>query len=366
MGIIERDLFKDITGTLFVVLSILTMVFAVSVLLHVLKYVAAGLLGPDVLLPMIGYKLLGKSGLIIPPIFFFAVLWVVSRMYRDNEITALHAAGYSQLRLHVVIFLLGLPFALFVAWMMTSVLPWAKFNDNVLRLEGQRRVDVNNLKPRQFHTVGDTGVVLFAGAQATGERGLVDVFVQDSQLGKLGLVRAQRAYQVTDGTSGERHIVFVKGRRYQGEPGEPGYAIGEFDEYIMRVPMPDSGAFERRRSARPSLELIRSADIADRAEFHARLSSVIAVSVFGVLGVALARSGPRSDIYGRMALAVAIYFSYVNLQQVALAWMRKGITPEWLGVWWVSLIMLLISALIILSDSHWLNRRINAWRVGRP
>ena len=90
----------------------------------------------------------------------------------------------------------------------------------------------------------------------------------------------------------------------------------------------------------------------------------MAVMVFAFLAVPLARTRPRQDIYGRIALAVLIYFVFINLQRVAERWMEQSITPAWLGLWWVAASLAGIAGLITLIDSPWLAGRIRALRRG--
>jgi lipopolysaccharide export system permease protein len=33
--------------------------------------------------------------------------------------------------------------------------------------------------------------------------------------------------------------------------------------------------------------------------------------------------------------AVLIFFVYINLLIAGKTWIEKGVTPEWLGLWWV-------------------------------
>ena len=87
---------------------------------------ASGALSTDVLLLVVGLELVRALGLIIPPAFFFSVLWVLGRMYRDSEMVALAASGFGHARIFRAVLLAAFPLALLVAVLVMEVLPWAK------------------------------------------------------------------------------------------------------------------------------------------------------------------------------------------------------------------------------------------------
>ena len=51
---------------------------------------------------------------------------------------------------------------------------------------------------------------------------------------KLGVIVAKRGYQET-ADNGDRFLVLLNGRRYEGVPGTPEYRVFEFERYAMRV-----------------------------------------------------------------------------------------------------------------------------------
>jgi lipopolysaccharide export system permease protein len=186
--------------------------------------------------------------------------------------------------------------------------------------------------------------------------------VQDRQQGELGVVLASKAFQTVDEVTGERFIVLKNGARYVGVPGQADYAIARFEEYAIRAPSLDLADFSLRPNALPSALLWASDDLRARTELQVRLGAPLAVMVFAVLAVPLARSQPRKDIFGRIVMAVLVYFVFMNMQRVAEQWMEVGATPAWLGMWWVPLAMLGVAGIVILLDSHWLAARLRLHR----
>jgi len=92
----------------------------------------------------------------------------------------------------------------------------------------------------------------------------------------------------------------------------------------------------------------------------------LALLAFGVLAVPLARSPPRSGVYGRLIFAVLIYFTFMNMQHIAEKWLEDGVLPGWMGMWWLPVLMVLVAGLIMLVDSNWFALRRRRWAAGRP
>ena len=63
---------------------------------------------------------------------------------------------------------------------------------------------------------------------------MANVFVNSTQHGKLGVMVAQRGFQET-AANGDRFLVLLNGRRYEGAPGSAEYKIIEFERYAMRI-----------------------------------------------------------------------------------------------------------------------------------
>ena len=73
--------------------------------------------------------------------------------------------------------------------------------------------------------------------------------------------------------------------------------------------------------------------------------------VFAVLSIPLSRASPRKGMAGRIIIAILIYFIYFNLQALSGSWMGKGVTPVWMGRWWVHLLMLGIAGFLMMRET---------------
>ena len=361
---IDRLLFREVFKALGLIIAVLVIILLANSLVHLLGKVAAGSVSQDVLFALVGLELLKIVGFMIPPAFFFSILWVLGRMYRDSEMIAVEAAGVSTFRVFRSFFIAAVPLAVGVLWLVMYVLPWAKSYTLLLKAEQKASGEITGLRAGRFNEFSRGDVVVFAEA-ASLEEGLKGLFVQHRQHGKIGIVTAERAHIVRDEEADARYVVLVDGRRYEGRPGFGDYSIGEFAEYGLKIPKADLSQQGVPESAKSWRTLWASDEPAERAEFQYRLSFPLAVLTFVLVSVPLARSLPREGVYGRLGLAVVVYFVFMNLLRLGQHWMETETTPPWLGVWWVPFLMALVAGLLLFFDSMWFAGRWRRWRNGR-
>ena len=364
MSIIDRFILREVLKTLTVIILILLVVIFANQMVKLLGKVAGGALQSDLLLSLTGYQIIRVIPRLIPAAFFFALLWVLASMYRDNEMTALYSSGVSITRIYRAALFSALPIGLVTAVFSLYWVPWANTGVQQIKQQPKDMNDIGIIRPARFNAFRQGEVVVYAETQSADGKQLQQIFMQDQQQGKQGIVVAEQAYISTDSATNEQYVVLKQGRRYAGTPGTAEYSISTFGEYALRIPATETAPLNLQIAAQSSQQLWQTDNLYARAELQYRLSLPMAVMVFAFLAVPLARTRPRQDIYGRIALAVLIYFVFINLQRVAERWMEQSITPAWLGLWWVAASLAGIAGLITLIDSPWLAGRIRALRRG--
>lgn len=360
-SVIDRLLFKETAKVLIIIVAILILLVFSNIFVKILGQVASGAIKQEVVFAFASIYVLKTLGLIIPPAFFLSILLVLGRMYRDGEITALESAGVGPLRLYRAFFLSAIPLSIFVGWLVLSVLPWGKGYIDQLKDAGENEVSLAIFQAGKFIESNRGNLVVFTEAITNDGLGLQGVFVQDRQNNQLGLVTAEQAYQRTDPETGEQFVILEDGQRYQGLPGSYEYSVGEFDEYAFRLPESELGGSKESLSTQSWQTLWQSDQLKAKAELQYRLSFPLAIFAFTLVSVPLARSLPRQGVYGRLSIAIVIYFVFVNLQRVAENWMADGVTPSWLGMWWLPLTIMLIAMAIIYYDKLKFERRLPAF-----
>ena len=332
---------------------VISLLVGSQIFMRYLGKVASGMMAHDVVLTMVGMQLIRELGVIAPPAFFFAILSNLGRMYRDSEMTALFAGGISRFRVFRAYAWLIIPLMLLTAWLTMGLSPWVKQTLQEYKTVQKDNADIVNLGAGKFNESNKGELVFYVEELNESRSVMKNIFVQHRKLGKLGLVKAEKGYQYADDKTGDIFIVMLNGYRYEGNPGDHTYVVTRFDKYAVRIDKAnDKNDVMVTTSMKPTIELLRQeASRWDLVEFQERLSAPISVLVFAILSIPLSRSSPKKGMAGRIFIAILIYFIYFNLQAVSGGWMYKGVTPFWMGRWWVHLVMLAIAGYLMMRDS---------------
>ncbi len=354
--LIDRYLIREVVKVLLAITCILLLILTTNLFVKYLAKVAGGLISANVLFSLLGLQVIRLIPLVVPPAFFIAILFTVGRMYRDNEMTAIACCGIGSWRIFRSLFMFVIPLAVFVGYMSLEVTPWTQRMVYDLKEIQKDSAELAGIVPGRFNEYSKGDLVVYVGSISDSDEKMHNIFVQNRQHGELGLIKADTGYQYVDRESGGHYVVLEDGRRYEGNPGQADFSVQTFQRYGVRVALSKEVATDFPRRARPTRTLLESRFLDDRAEVERRLSYPIAVLVFTLLGIPLSRSLPRQNMYGRLFLAGLVYFTYYNLMGVAGAWLEKGVTPVWLGIWWVHGTMLIVIAALIMRDARWMRR----------
>lgn len=357
--IIDRYIFWEVTKAFLAMVIMLLLVLVGGGYMRFLGEAAVGNIGHEVMLTLISIEALRVMAPITPPAFFLAILVTLGRMYRDSEITALSASGIGTARLYRAVILAAVPVILLVSWLTLDLQPWANGAKMDIFSEQGATAEISAAVAGRFNEFSHGDLVFYVEGMSRDRNRLENVFVQNRQHGRLGLITAKEGHRYVDQETGEQFVVLTEGRRYEGKPGHNDFTIAEFEKYALRMDFTQKKDKRRRNDALPTSQLLDSTDIEHRVELQYRLMLPAAVLVFTIISVPLSYSLPRGGMYGRMILAILFYFTFVNMLAVSGGWMESGITPPWMGRWWVHLLMLSLAGLLVISRSPRLARTIN-------
>jgi lipopolysaccharide export system permease protein len=359
ISIIDRYLLKEVLKTLLAVLTVLALILLSNSFIKLLKEVAAGELNTNLLFQLLGLEVTTYISRLMPPAFFFAVLYALGRMYRDSEMVALESCGVGGLRLYRSLSLAVLPVVLLTAWLSLWVTPWSsRMSAELIASQEGQAGELSGIAAGRFNEYSKGDLVLYTASMADKEKRMQDVFIQQRRDGLLNLISAKSGIQQIDERSGDRYLILDDGYRYQGQPGQADYEVSEFKHYALRIQERDPQVVDQHRRSLPNRVLLASMKIEDRAQFQVRLSQMLGLLVFAFLSLPLSRSLPRQGPFGRLVLAFVLYTVYLSLQGLAERWMIEGVTASWLGTWWVHLSLFLVGLIILLPDSQ----RYRVWR----
>lgn len=359
---IDRYLLREVLTVFLAILSTLMLVITSMLLLRILEEANLGALNANQVLRFLMLQLGRDISTILPPAFFLAVLVGLGGMARHSEIIALSAGGVGLWQIYRALFLAALPLALITAWLALDLKPWAVREIQVLRQQQvERGYQIAGLQAGRFYQQFDGAVTLYI-EELDEHRRLRNVFIHDRRDEVERLVLSEEGFHRIDPETGDHLVTLLNGRRYDGNPGSAAYSVGGFERYRIWIESRTVEPHGRKRAARPTRELIATADPEARAELESRLAGPFAIFTLGLIAVPLSITSPRQRGTGRILIAFVTYLCFFNLQRLAESWLERGVTPLWLGSLWYQAFILAIVFLVLYSDSFWVRRFLKPLR----
>jgi lipopolysaccharide export system permease protein len=300
----------------------------------------------SVVLRLFAFGAVQNIALLMPFGLLLAVVLALGRLYSDSELFAAQACGLGAARLQAVVLATALPVMLLAGWITLSLAPRAASAESALRAEAVRAALNVPIQAGQFRALGGAGTVVYARAVAAdGE--LQDVFIKRSRGDKVEATVARRARRVVAADGLSQMLTLRDGERLEGQPGSGAWRIVRFEEQNIPLVLPATTPGRIRQSERSSMQLARSPRPLDQSELQARLGWPLMTLVVALVALPVGRLRPRQGRFARVWLAVLLFAIYANLLQVGALWQERGVTPTWLGLWWVHALMLLLAWLAV-------------------
>ncbi len=341
--IINRALVREVLHTSVAVTLVILTIFLVVRMLGFLHQAAQGDIPVESVLVLVVLKLVGYLDVILPLMLYIAILMVMGRWHRDNEMTVLSACGVGLVNfLKPLSFLVALV-ATVVAIFSFYLTPLSLTAGWSLEMEYRNRSEISGVIPGVFMETRKGKGVYFVERFDKEANRYENVFVYKSSFGKEGIVVAKHAYQRIDEMTGDHFLVLKNGTRYEGNPGEPDYRILDYESYALRIEPRSQIPSIAPVKARPSSEIRKSNNPQLVGEWHWRIAKVMVVPVLGLFALGFSYSAPRSGRILNTLFAFLIYFVYTNLLGFAVALVKKGRVDPNTGLWWIHGVFLLLA-----------------------
>lgn len=359
--ILERYVIRETLANFFAVLSVLLLIYISNRFVRFLAEAAAGNLDSGVILELLVLKLAANSVLLLPLALYVGTLLALGRLYRDSEVIAMQAGGIGIMRLVIAVAAISTVFALVTGAMSLYVAPMAAERADILTREARSDSDVTGMFPGRFKEFSDGDQIIYAQDVGGARNRMRTVFVQVRRADALDLVFARSAHHFIDATSGDRFMILESGYRYEGQPGSAQFVVHQFEKHGVRIRKRERSEVYRSLEVLSLGELLASDSHQHLAELQWRISVPVSVLVLGLLAVPLARTSPRQGKYGKLFVAVLIYFIYTNLMSIGQKAVERGDLDPLVGIWPVHVLMLVtIGALLLWMSGGW-----GRWRARR-
>ncbi len=347
--VLDKMIVHDLLKTLLSVLTVIVVIIVSRKFIRVLDDAIAGQVSNETLLSILGLKTIIASVEFLPVALFMAVLMVMGRMYRDQEMAAVSSAGGGAGTIYRAVFLLVVPLSMLAVGLSLYVSPWAEAKVDKLMQQGEESADLRGIAAGKFSEYSQ-GDLVFYVEKISADKKMHKVFVQNRQHGDVAIINAESA-RLKDLPDG-KYIIFEHGEQVQGQPGSLDYVVEQFTEYAVRIEAKVTAATVNRQAL--AVDVLWGSDVVLYiAELQRRFSIPLGVLLLSFIAVPLAQISPRSGVYGNMLVGFLIYFSYGNLVRVSQSWVMSETIPAWLGGLGVNVLLLLIGSFLLARLYGW-------------
>src|SRR5688572_374339 len=354
--IFQRSLIREFSLIAISVVSVLLLILLTRLLILLLGRAASGDVLPEAVMGLIAFGILSYLPVLLGIAVFVAILLALTRSYRDSEMTVWFTSGLSIGAWVKPVLQFAIPVAFVCALLSLAITPWAQAQSAEYQRLLASRDDVSSVTPGVFRESRSADRVFFVDKLSEGDKEVNNVFVQSTERNRMGVMVAERGF-IETAENGDRFVVLLKGRRYEGTPGTLDYRTVDFDRYALRIEPREAARQAPPNKAISTLDLWSERKPDQVAELHWRLSLPLAVIIMAMVAIPLAFVNPRSGRSWNLIFAVLVYAVYNNLLSIFQAWTAQGKVAAWLGLWPVHLTMIVVMAVLFsrqLYGARWL------------
>jgi lipopolysaccharide export system permease protein len=343
--IFHRALLREFTQLATAVFLSLFLIAITTRLVRLLGQAAGGKIPTDAVVAFLGFFALNALPVLLSLTLFVTVLLTVTRSYRDSEMVIWFNAGLSLAAWVRPVLAFALPLVALIAALSMVISPWAVRMSEQYRGRVDARDDVARVEPGVFGESRARDRVFFVESAGGAGGEVQNVFVNSAQHGRTGVMFSRKGL-VETAPNGDRFIVMLHGKRYEGVPGEAEYRVMEFERYAARVESPAEEEPVPTNKSLSTLALIRNPTNVNRGELVWRIGIPLSALILALLAVPMSFVNPRAGRSVNLLFALLTYLVYQNLLSVSEARVAQGGLEFAIGWWLVHAVML--GALLIL------------------
>jgi lipopolysaccharide export system permease protein len=345
--IFERSLIREFSLVALAVVAVLLALILTRLLILLLGKAAGGEVLAEAVIGLIAFGILTYLPLLLSIAAFVAVLLTLTRSFRDSEMTVWFTSGLSIAAWVKPVLRFALPIALVCAVLSLAISPWSQAQSREYQRLLESRDEVSAVTPGVFRESRQADRVFFVDKLSERDDVVNNVFVQSTHGGRLGVMVAQKGFIETV-ENGDRFVVLLNGRRYEGTPGTLDYRTVDFERYMLRIePREAKKDVTPPAKSLSTLDLLADPTPHNIAELHWRVSLPFSVLLMALFAVPLSFVNPRTGKSWNLALAVLAYALYNNLLSIFQAWTAQGKVPTWVGLWPVHVAVIALLAFLL-------------------
>lgn len=328
-------------------------IFAVVKFLGLLRRAVQGHLPIDGLGMILTFKLATFLDVILTPAVYIAIMLMLMRWSRDNEITIFATGGVGPLEYLMPAAIVATGAATIVAILSFYIAPSAE-------LGYQHELDKYRLttksapfKKGEFRQLKRGRNVLYYSHFPDDVEDPVRLFYLRTNGDEQTIVTARNgAYEFNLSDAIEK-VEIRNGSKYRMNLDQLTFQETRFEAFTERIPAMALAESPILPKAKPTARLLKSEDLQDKAELSWRLSKILAMALVVVLAFAWGTAAARSKMNVNLVGAVVVYFVYSSVLGFMTDQLREGqISAGWLSASPHIVMIVLITGIYIRSYSN--------------
>ncbi len=317
---IRQELARSFGATLVVLFTIvLTML-----LIRTLGLASRGSVNPEEIMLVLGYTVLGRMPTILTLALFIAIVFTLSRMYRDSEMIIWFASGRSLGGFLGPVMRFAWPILVIISLAVLFVWPWANQQTTELRGRFERRGDLERVAPGQFQESSSGRRVFFIDKDtAEGTEGR-NIFISNTESDGRESITSARSGRI-EWVDDQQFLMLNNGQRIETASGQGSLKVSEFETYgtLIGEAAVDSGRVQAITS-RPTWALLQVPTPAGMGEVGWRLGMALTALNFVLIALATTAGNPRAGRGGNLFFTLFAFVFYYNLLNLGKSWVASG------------------------------------------
>ena len=311
--ILIKYLSKEVLKSQVAILLILLLIFFSQQFIRVLGSATNGNVPPDLVFYLLGLAVPNMAQLMLPLSLFIALLLTFGRLYAESEITVMRACGIGQTALIKVACLLALITASVSAYNSFYLSPASMIKQEQLIENAKENPSKGLLSAGQF--VNFDNIILFIDKIDNNDH-LKDIYIFQNTQDKKQLPSATTAElgYIDSLKNGDQVLTLKNALRNEGNVGSANFRITHFDTYQAYLGYKTVNTQNNEEEMLTINQLWKNNSVRARAEWHWRLTLILAVPIMALVAVALSKVNPRQGRFAKILPALLIYLIYFLLQ----------------------------------------------------
>jgi len=289
---------------------------------------------------------------IIPMSVLFALLIVMFRLSRDNELVALFSCGVSVRSIALIFCVFSSVLTIVSLYLSTSLVPMAKAASKGFIAEMAEKVLAGGIPVRQFFSPVN-GIVIYTHAETDKGTHMEGVFLQDARRPDAKVQIMAKSGEILAG-KGSAAISLHDGVLLRASDELTQTDVLAFEKYTMKLQL-GSDSTQVSRGDLPFGELWRMASNPQQSqrrpvlltELHKRLALPFSVFALGLLALPLGVSFGRAGFSSVLSMGLLAFLLYYAAMVVMSNLADSGAAPAFLLVWSPNVVVTALAGYLI-------------------